>query len=233
MTSKQENKLSMFLAVKAVCDRNNSTWQTLQAFVDGYADFGTRVINIQNLAQSQAVDSTGLSADKEQLRKTMAAATVEVALATNAYAKKVKNNDLAAKTNVSLSTYLEGRDTLAATNALNLHAAVTANLANLAPYGVTAAKLTALKAKIDAYSASLSKPRDAVASGSTATKQLAAEFDAADATLNDQMDALVPQFAVSNAKFVADYNNARIIVDNTGGKAKANVKPKPPTPPSP
>jgi len=233
MTSKQENKLSMYLAVKAVCDRNNSTWQSLQAFVDGYADFGARVINIQNLAQSQAVDSTGLSADKEALRKTMAAATVEVALATNAYAKKVKNNDLAAKTNVSVSTYMEGRDTLAATNALNIHAAATANLANLAPYGVTAAKLTALKAKIDAYSASLSKPRDAVASGSTATKQMSDEFDAADAALNDQMDALVPQFAASNAKFVEDYNNARIIVDSGGGKAKANVKPKPPTPPSP
>ena len=221
----------MFLAVKAVCDRNNSTWQTLQAFVDGYADFGGRVINIQNLAQSQAVDSTGLSADKEALRKTMAAATVEVALATNAYAKKVKNNDLAAKTNVSVSTYMEGRDTLAATNALNIHAAATANLANLAPYGVTAAKLTALKAKIDAYSASLSKPRDAVASGSTATKQLSDEFDAADAALNDQMDALVPQFAASNAKFVEDYNNARIIVDSGGGKAKAKTPaPKPPTP---
>jgi len=231
MTSKQENKLSMYLAVKAVCDRNNSTWQTLQAFVDGYADFGGRVINIQNLAQSQAVDSTGLSADKEQLRKTMATATVEVALATNAYAKKVKNNDLAAKTNVSVSTYMEGRDTLAATNALNIHAAATANLANLAPYGVTAAKLTALKAKIDAYSASLSKPRDAVASGSTATKQMSDEFDAADAALNDQMDALVPQFAASNAKFVEDYNNARIIVDSGGGKAKAKTPaPKPPTP---
>jgi hypothetical protein len=163
----------------------------------------------------------------------MATATVEVALATNAYAKKVKNNDLAAKTNVSVSTYMEGRDTLAATNALNIHAAATANLANLAPYGVTAAKLTALKAKIDAYSASLSKPRDAVASGSTATKQMSDEFNAADAALNDQMDALVPQFAASNAKFVEDYNNARIIVDSGGGKAKANVKPKPPTPPSP
>ena len=222
----------MFLAVKAVCDRNNSTWQTLQAFVDGYADFGARVINIQNLAQSQAVDSTGLSADTEALRKTMAAATVEVALATNAYAKKVKNNDLAAKTNVSVSTYMEGRDTLAATNALNIHAAATANLANLAPYGVTAAKLTALKAKIDAYSASLSKPRDAVASGSTATKQMSDEFDAADAALNDQMDALVPQFAASNAKFVEDYNNARIIVDSGGGKAKAKT-PTPTPPPTP
>ena len=227
MTSKQENKLSMYLAVLAVCTRNSTTWQTLQAFVDGYADFGARVTNIQNLAQSQAVDSTGLSADKEQLRKTMATATVEVALATNAYAKKVKNNDLVAKTNMSVSTYMEGRDTLAATNALNIHAAATANLANLAPYGVTAAKLTALKVKIDAYSASINKPRDAVGSGSTATKQMSDEFDAADAALNDQMDALVPQFAAANATFVTDYNNARIIVDSGGGKAKA----KTPTPP--
>lgn len=227
MTSKQENKLSMYLAVKAVCDRNNTTWQPLQAFVDGYADFGTRVTNIQNLAQSQAVDSTGLTADKDQLRKTMALATVEVALATNAYAKKVKNNDLAAKTNVSMSTYMEGRDTPAATNALNIHAAATATLATLAPYGVTAAKLTALKAKIDAYSASLSKPRDAVGSGSTATKQLADEFAAADAALNDQMDALIPQFAATNATFVTDYNSARIIVDSGGAKAKAKAAPAP------
>ena len=217
----------MYLAVKAVCDRNNTTWQTLQAFVDGYADFGGRVTNIQNLAQSQAVDSTGLSTDKEQLRKAMALATVEVALATSAYAKKAKNNDLAAKTSVSASTFLEGRDTLAATNALNIHAAATANLASLAPYGVTAAKLTALKAKIDAYSASISKPRDAVSSGSTATKQMSDEFAAAEAALNDQMDALVPQFAAANAMFVEDYNTARIIVDSGGGKAKA----KTPTPP--
>lgn len=223
MTSKQENKLSMYLAVMAVCIRNSSTWQTLQAFVDAYADFGARVTHIQNLAQSQAVNSTGLSADKEALRKTMAVATVEVALATNAYAKKVKNNDLAAKTSVSISTYMEGRDTIAATNALNIHAAATANLVNLAAYGVTAAKLTALKAKIDAYAASLSKPRDAVGSGSTATKQMGDEFDAADAALNDQMDALVPQFAAANATFVTDYTNARIIVDSSGGKAKAKT----------
>ena len=231
MTSKQENKLSMYLAVKAVCDRNNTTWQTLQAFVDGYADFGGRVTNIQNLAQSQAVDSTGLSADKEALRKTMATETATIAKAVNAYAKKVKNNDLAAKTNVSVSTFMEGRDTIAATNALNIHAAATANLANLAPYGVTAAKLTALKAKIDAYSASISKPRDAVGSGSTATKQMGDEFDAADAALNDQMDALAPQFASANAKFVEDYNNARIIVDSGGGSGTTPTPPTPPTPP--
>jgi hypothetical protein len=232
MTSKQENKSSMYLAVKAVCDRNNTTWQTLQAFVDAYADFGARVSNIQTLAQTQSVDSTGLSADKEQLRKTMATAATEVAAATHAYAKKVKNNDLAAKTDVSVSTFMTGRDTLAPANALNIHAAATANLALLATYGVNAAKLTALKAKIDTYAASISKPRDAQASISTATKQMDDEFRAADAALNDQLDALVPQFTAVNAKFVEDYQNARIIVDNTGGSPKKQT-PKKPTLPSP
>lgn len=217
----------MFLAVKTVCDRNNATWQTLQAFADAYTEFGTRVSNIQTLAQNQSVDATGLAADKQQLRKDMAAAAATIALAVNAYAKKVKNNDLAAKTNVTASDMTGGRDTTAADTARNVHAAATANLANLAPYGVTAAKLTDLKAKIDAYAASITKPRDAVASGSTATKQLSDEFDAADAAVNDQMDALVPQFVAANAKFVEDYNNARIIVDSGGAKAKA----KTPTPP--
>jgi hypothetical protein len=216
----------MFLAVKAVCDRNTSVWQTLPAFADAYTEFGTRVSNIETLAQNQSVDATGLAADKQQLRKDMAAAAATLALAVNAYAKKVKNNDLAVRTNVTASDMTGGRDTAAAATARGVHAAATANLANLAAYGVSAAKLADLKAKTDAYAGSITKPRDAVASGSTATKQLADEFDAADAALKDEMDALMPQFAAANAQFVEDYNNARIIVDSGGAKAKA----KPPTP---
>ncbi len=221
----------MFLAVKAVCDRNAATIATLPAFADAYTEFGTHVANIQTLAQNQSVDSTGLAADKQQLRKTMADTAATIAAAVNAYAKKTKNNALAAQSAVTASDMTSGRDTAAADTARNVHAAATANLATLAPYGVTAAKLTDLQAKIDAYAASLSKPRDAVASGSTATKQMGDEFDAADAALNDQMDALIPQFAASNAKFAEDYNNARFIVDSGGGKAKAKTPtPMPPNP---
>ena len=218
----------MFLAVKAVGDRNTATIQTLPAFADGYTEFTTRVANIQTLAQNQSVDATGLAADKQQLRKDMAAAAATIASAVYAYAKKAKKNDLAAQASVTASDMTSGRDTTAADTARNVHVLATANLANLASYGVTAAKLTDLKAKTDAYAASLSKPRDAVASGSTATKQMADEFDAADAALNDQLDALIPQFAASNAKFVEDYNNSRLIVDSGGGKAKAKTPaPKP------
>lgn len=228
MTAKQENKLSMYLAVKAVCDRNSATIATLPAFGDGYTEFGTRVTNIQTLAQDQSVDATGLAADKQQLRRDMANTGVTIAAAVNAYAKKVKNNDLAAQSSVNASDMTTGRDTTAAETARKIHALATANLANLASYGVTAAKLTGLNAKITAYAASLSKPREAVATGSTATKQLAAEFTAADAALNDQMDSFIPQFADTAAKFVDDYRSARIIVDS--GIAKAKTPPPAPKP---
>jgi len=216
----------MYLAVITVCDRNKSTWQTLQAFGDAYADFGTHVQNIQNIAQSQAADSTGLSADKQQLRATMADATVEVANAVYAYAKKARNNDLAAKVNVNRSDILGGRDTTAGDTARSVHASATANLANLGPYGVTAAKLTALKTAIDSYMGSIAGPRDARASGATATSQLADEFAAADAALGDQMDTLVLQFKSANHGFATDYRNARVIVDSVG-KAKAAPAPVP------
>ncbi len=164
------------------------------------------------------------------MRKATVAAAVETAGAVSAYARKVKNNDLAAKVNVSASDMICGRDTIAADTARNVHTAATANLASLASYGVTAVKLTALKAKIDAYAASIAKPRDARGSMKTATEQMDAEFDAADAVLKDQMDSLVPHFKSANAVFVTDYQNARIIVDAAAGRTS---KPTPPTPPNP
>ena len=223
----------MYLAVRAVCDRNTNTWQPLQAFGDAYTEFGKRVQNIENIAQSQATDFTGISADKQLLRETMADATVETAKAVYAYAKRAKNNDLAAKTDVSRSSILGGRDTIAADTARSVHAAANANVASLAPYGITAGKLTALKAAIDAYAGSIAKPRDARAAGATATTQLANEFDAADALLTDQMDTLVPQFKSNNVTFVTDYQNARIIVDYVGGVSPAKPKPTPTPAPAP
>jgi hypothetical protein len=203
----------------------------LRCFVPScYTEFSAHVQTIQTLSQSQSQPTTGLAQDKEQLRKAMAAAAVETAGAVSACARKVKNNDLAAKVNVSASDMIGGRDTIAADTARNVHTAATANLASLASYGVTAAKLTALKAKIEAYAASIAKPRDARGSTKTATEQMDAEFDAADAVLKDQMDSLVPQFKSANAAFVTDYQNARIIVDAAAGRTS---KPTPPTPPNP
>jgi hypothetical protein len=123
-----------------------------------------------------------------------------------------------------MADLVEGRDVQSRDNCQNIYNTANTNIANLANYGVTAAKLTALNNAIAAFNLLISAPRDTRAKGKTVTTNLQAEFDAADEDLG-VMDDLLGQ--MTDAKFVSDYNNARIIVDT----AASHASPTPPTPP--
>lgn len=226
MNTKQENKLAMYLAVKAALDSNNATWQSLQAFADGYTDFTSHITRIQTLELSQVTDSSGIAVDKKASKTAMATAAQKISAAVHAYAVKTKNNTLATETNFSVSDLTGERDADAIKDCQNIHDVANTNLVSLAAYGVTAAKMTALQANIDGFKAIVSKPRDNIVAGATVTQQLSDEFDAADETLSEILDGLVVQFNDANPKFVSDYNNARIIVD----RSASHVSPNPPTP---
>jgi len=229
MTTKQQNKLAMYLAVKSVLDANNSVWQPLQAFADGYTDFTSHVARIQTLELTQVTDSTGIAQDKQASKAAMAAATQIISAAVHAYAVKSKNKTLANETAFTVSDLTSDRDAEAIKDCQNIHDLANTNLASLAAYGITAAKLTDLQAVIDGYKAIVTKPRDNIVAGATVTQALSDEFYAADETLSEILDGLVLQFKTTNAKFVGDYNNARTIVDS----AASHASPTPPTPPTP
>ena len=224
MTTKQLNKLTMYLAVEGICDATTAIWQTVQAFADAYTDLKTRVTNIQTFSQSQAQNTTGIAQDKKAARQAMCALALPIASAVHAYAVKTKNNTLAASVDFSMADLIEGRDVASRDNCQNIYNTANTNIANLANYGVTAAKLTALNNAIAAFNLLISAPRDTRAKGKTVTTNLQAEFDAADEDLG-VMDDLLGQ--MTDAKFVSDYNNARIIVDT----AASHASPTPPTPP--
>ena len=224
MNTKQLNKLTMYLAVEGICDANNTAWQTLQAFADAYTDLKSHVANIQTFSQSQTQDNSGVTQDKQAARQAMCATALPIANAVHAYAVKTKNNTLATSVDFSMSDLMGGRDVTSRDNCQNIEAAANANIANLASYGVTAAKVTALNNAIAAFNLLISKPRDTRAAGKTVTTNLQGEFDAADECLGI-MDDLTGQ--ITTAKFVSDYNNARIIVDTSASHAS----PAPPTPP--
>jgi hypothetical protein len=226
MTTKQQNKLAMYLVVKGVLDSNNSVWQSLQAFADGYTDFTSHVTQIQTLELSQVTDSTGIAQDKKASKAAMATAAQQISAAVHAYAVKNKNNTLANETGFTVSDLTGERDADAIKDCQNIHDLANTNIASLGAYGITAAKLTALQAAIDGYKAIVTKPRDNIVAGATVTQELSDEFDAADETLSEILDGLVLQFKDTNAKFVSDYNNARTIVDTSASHAS----PTPPTP---
>jgi hypothetical protein len=230
MNTKQLNKLTMYLAVEGICDGTPTAWQSLQAFADAYTDLKLHVTNIQTFSQSQAQDTSGVAQDKQAARQAMCAAALPIANAVHAYAVKTKNNTLANAVDFSMSDLMGGRDVQSRDNCQNIYTTANTNIANLAAYGVTAAKLTALTNAIAAYNLLISKPRDTRAAGKTVTGNLQAEFDAADVDLGI-MDDLTGQITV--AKFVSDYENARIIVDTTASHASPTPPTPPPAPPHP
>ncbi|MBA3650149.1 MAG: hypothetical protein H0W66_01380 [Chthoniobacterales bacterium] len=105
-----------------------------------------------------------------------------------------------------------------------MHDEANAIIAQLADYGVTAATLSALQTRIDAYRMEIASPKMAIGERSTHTDLLKQEFARADALVKNRLDGLVRQFEETDATFVANYRNARKITD-TGSK------PNPPAPP--
>jgi hypothetical protein len=209
MNTLKQNKLAMYLAVKAVCDANLSVWQTLPAFADGYSDFITHLNNIQTLAQSQRMATSRIAPDKLQAQQIMCQAAVTVASAIRAYAIKTRNDVVAGATNISVSDLMRARDTDCARRCQSIHDLADTSLTHLAAYGMTTAKLGMLQSAITDFNAIIEKPHPAIAAGETATSRLSDEFDAADKVLTEKLDNLIGQFQSINAKFASNYQKAR------------------------
>lgn len=222
MTSQQNSKYSMYLAIKNVCDRHSSVHSDHEAFTELYTQWTGHLEIIRSVGQFQATRKTGVAEDKQQLRQEMCEAALEIASATRACAVASKKRELAERVKFSRSSLFSGRDIDSAKNCQNIHVAATANLAAIKPYGVTTAMLNALKDKIEAYSASLPQPRVSIVTGKSATRKLAAEFKSADELLNEGLDKLLPQFKADEPAFVADYFNARKLVASASSSKSAS-----------
>ena len=69
MQDRQENKLSMYLAVQKVCTDNNGVWSGLPAFVSSFSAFEGKIADIEAVRLIQEQDTTGIAVDKTELRE--------------------------------------------------------------------------------------------------------------------------------------------------------------------
>lgn len=152
--------------------------------------------------------------------------------AVHAFAVTTEDFALEGRVDFSRSTLVYGREAAVLARVRDIHAAATTHLAKLADYGITQAKLTALKKKIDAFEAALAKPRQQIATSSAATQTLAQQFTMADTILNKRLDKLVYQFKDSAPDFFNAYQTARSIVSLRGPR-KTNDTPSPAPVPQP
>lgn len=230
MTDPQENKLSMYMSVQTVVNKNNTVWSGLPAFVTAFGEFEGVIQSIQDTRLVQEGDITGVPKDKAQAKEAAIQKALEVSTAVYAYAAKNNNNTLKAKVDYAPSELRRSRDTVLLDRLQVIHDEANNILGDLGDYGIDASDLTDLQALNDAYETLVQEPRAALTNQSEATAALVGLFKQGDALLNEQLDKLMEQFKEDDRKFYRQYFNTRIIIDlgrrGTAGEAEPEVPPE-------
>lgn len=222
MNDRQENKLGMFRSTGQVLTDNAAIFAAVPAMVTQHQNLLDSTALIDSLAQAQTSVTTGFTVDKRTFQEQMAKYALRVAGALMAYASTVGNATLRNKADINPSVFTHVRDDIAQ----GVHDDANAVLADLADYGVTAATLSALQTRIDAYRLAIASPKMAQGERSMHTELLKQEFARADVIVKERLDGLILQFEETSQPFVMAYQNARKTAD-TGST------PTPPTPPTP
>jgi hypothetical protein len=224
MTKREEAKVSMYKAVEAHCTNNQTIIATSAAFQASFSSFSSKLATLVTTESSAQKQTKGTALDKDSLKEVLIQAAYDIASLVFAYANKAKNETLKQSVNFSITDLDRLKDEFIVPVCTNIKAAATANLASLADYGVTAAKLTALQTNMDNYASATPKPRLAKTQKTTDNKNVKAVMKEIDDLLKNELDKTVVVFRAANPNFVTKYTEVRKIVDpGTSGK-KAEKK---------
>jgi len=224
MKDSQENKYSMYLAVKKVLVDNTGVWSVLQAFVTAVGTYMMKLDRIGDLVEVQETPTTGVRKDKLLALDLMVDRTVALAGAVFAYATEVNNQTLRDVMAVTESDLRQVRDTLAVERARSVYDHAAPLAGSLSDYGVTAVEIADVDMAITAFADSIPQPRVAITTRKGATTELAIVMKQVDGVLKDTLDKLMPKFKTTAPEFYASYFNARIIVDSGGAHGRAELQ---------
>jgi hypothetical protein len=213
MTSKQEAKLNMFRATQKHCADNAAIVATIPAFQAAVNALNAKIASIIATTQQEDLVTKGITIDKAEAKKTLCQLAADIAAPIVAFAASTNNNQLLNEVNFSYTELFRSKDDQLAPRCQNIHDAALANLAALAPYGISAATVTTLQASIDNYQAAVPNPRNAAAQKVTIRANLKNLIKEADTVLKLQMDKTIVGLKTSNPDFVSTYKTNRVILD--------------------
>jgi hypothetical protein len=216
MTIEQESRLSMYLATRDYLVPNSSIIKGLPSFQENFTSFQSTIMQIQDIAEQQKIDKTGITEGKNQLRMALAELAADNSRKLTAFAKLNNNPTLLGEVKFNESDLKRCADTALKDYSQIVYDRAQANISALADYGITEATQNSLLNAINAYNASIAKPKIGITERSQATKQLVVLFKMADASLSN-MDATVEIIRLAQPNFYNGYKAVRKVVETGAG----------------
>jgi hypothetical protein len=220
MTTKQENKLSMYLTVADWFDKNPAKVQNLPQFNDLLAEFKTYLNEIKGSSATQQTSTKGLAKQKSGLRETLLNLAIEVVDALKAYAALNNQPVLAGEVNYNLSKLKKAPDTILHDIVEILLQKAQTNLTVLNSYGIEQSTLDQLQQTQQSYYQAIPDPRTGAITRKGATTSLSDTFAKADALLKEKIDLLLELLKKKDTQAYNAYRSTRKIVNLGSRKQK-------------
>lgn len=209
MNSAQDARLKSYLLIKTVCQANAAAVDSNVAFKTLLTGFLSKVDQLALLAQADDVPITGITQDKNQIKKQLCERTAALANVVFVYAATTNDNTLKAKVSFSETQLNRLRAEELAPHCQNIHDAAAENLAQLADYGITAAILTNIQTRINAYSQAFLKPSLAKNDRKINNAKITALIKEITQLLDERLNRLALTFKMSHPDFFEQYEQAR------------------------
>lgn len=216
MTTNQEIKLNMYLAVRNFMIPNEGITKALPNFSSNYAKLLDTINQIQTIGEMQKTDKTGLAIAKNKLKETLKTIAADTSRKLTAFAKFSNNNTLLNETKFTESDFIRMTDVALKDYLQIIYDKAGENIEKLSEYGITPETQKVFIDTITAFNTALSTPRTGIAEKSKATKKLAVLFEAADAAV-ENMDLAVGIIKLTQVDFFNGYKTSRKLVDTSAG----------------
>lgn len=213
MKALQEAKVNMYRAVEKHCDDNPAIVATVPAFQTAVTQFKLNIAALLASIQQEDLATSGITIDKTEAKRSLCQLAADTAAQAFAFASSTSNNDLKQIMNFSVSELLRSKDDQLGPRCQNIQDKVNANLAALAPFGITAASLATLQTAINLYETKVPSPRNAAAQKKTIRTNIKNLLKDTDKLLKEQMDKTAVAFRSANPDFYNTYKSNRIILD--------------------
>lgn len=220
MTKYQESFLAMTKATRRVLEQYQGVWSTNADFSAAAAALiNATMVQVYPLLEKQSAKTIGLTESKKQSRAAIVADLAHMASCIALYAKTAGNAQLRAEAHLTPSRIKAATDDALVGMVLRITRLATQHLAGLAAFGITAADVTALSAKGDAYEPLIGAPARLRQTVTEATADIAALIDGMRANL-DTMDDYVNLWRTTAPEFYTEYFIVRRI-EKPGFRARA------------
>jgi hypothetical protein len=216
MNTKQKIRLNMYLAVRYFVNLNEQAVKNIPKFAASFTKLQNTVEEIQQIAEMQGINKTGLALDKKKLKKQLIEMSVKFSNKIAILAKASSNETLLKEVRLKESDLIVLAAVTLRDRAQLIYDRAQANLGMLEEQGITQDTQKQFLETINAFNNSIAAPRAGITERRQATQKIPVLFDLADAEI-DTMDLAAGSAKYEYPDFYNGYKNSRKLVDTSSG----------------